>query len=120
MSMGKRSDNGQGDLWIAATALPRTAGHPFYERLNAVLKKHGIDAFAEAKCAKYYAEKMSRPSIPPGVYFRMLFVGTSRALTPSGGSHGGWPIRWPCGSFYGIGSTNPRRTIRAYRGRGGG
>ncbi len=75
MAMGKQSDDGQGDLWIVTTALPRTPGHPFYQRLNAVLKKHGFDAFAEGECARYYAEKMGRPSIPPGVYFRMLFIG---------------------------------------------
>jgi len=75
MAMGKQSNDGQGDFWIATTALPRTAGHPFYQGLNDVLKKHGFDAFAEAECAKYYAEKMGRPSIPPGVYFRMLFIG---------------------------------------------
>lgn len=75
MAMGQQNDDGQGDFWIATTALPRTPGHPFYQRLNAVLKKHGFDAFAEAECAQYYAEKMGRPSIPPGVYFRMLFIG---------------------------------------------
>ena len=75
MSMGKHSDDGQGDFWIATTALPKTSGHPFYQRLNAVLKRHGFDGFVEAECAQYYAEKMGRPSIPPGVYFRMLFIG---------------------------------------------
>jgi transposase len=75
MAMGKQREDGQGDLWIATTALPRTSGHPFYQRLNAVLKEHGFDAFAEAECAQYYAEKMGRPSIPPGAYFRMLFIG---------------------------------------------
>lgn len=80
MAMGKSSEDGQGDLWIATTALPKTSGHPFYQRLNAVLKKHGFDAFAAAECAPYYAEKMGRPSIPPGVYFRMLFIGYFEGL----------------------------------------
>ena len=75
MAMGKQTDDGQGDFWIATTALPKTSGHPFYQRLNGVLKKHGFDAFAEAECAQYYAAKMGRPSIPPGAYFRMLFIG---------------------------------------------
>jgi transposase len=75
MAMGKQSDDGQGDFWIATSALPKTSGHPFYQRLNGVLKAHGFDAFAEGECARYYAEKMGRPSIPPGVYFRMLFIG---------------------------------------------
>jgi len=75
MAMGKQNDDGQGDFWIATNALPKTSGHPFYKRLNGVLKAHGFDAFAEAECAQYYAEKMGRPSIPPGVYFRMLLIG---------------------------------------------
>ena len=52
MAMGKQSDDSQGDFWIATTALPSTAGHPFYQRLNGVLKKHGFDAFAEAEPLK--------------------------------------------------------------------
>jgi len=75
MAMGKQSNDGQGEFWIATTVLPKTSGHPFYQRLNGVLKAHGFDAFAEAECAPYYAETMGRPSIPPGVYFRMLFIG---------------------------------------------
>jgi len=75
MAMGKQNEDGQGDLWVAAAALPKASGHPFYQRLNAVLKAHGFEAFAEAECAGYYAETMGRPSIPPGVYFRMMFIG---------------------------------------------
>ena len=74
MAMG-RQDDGQGDFWIATSALPKASGHPFYQRLNGVLKAHGFDAFVEAECAPYYAEKMGRPSIPPVVYFRMLLIG---------------------------------------------
>ena len=75
MAMGKQNDDVQGDLWIATSALPKASGHPFYQKLNAVLKEHGFDAFAEAECAQYYAETMGRPSIPPGMYFRMMFIG---------------------------------------------
>jgi len=75
MAMGQPGEEGQGDLWIAAATLPKTSGHPFYQRLNGVLKEHGFDAFAEGECAGYYAATMGRPSIPPGVYFRMLFIG---------------------------------------------
>jgi transposase len=75
MAMGKQDDDGQGDFWIATSALPKTSGHPFYQRLNDVLKAHGFDAFVEGECAPYYAEKIGRPSIPPVVYFRMLLIG---------------------------------------------
>ena len=65
-------------MWIAATALPEAPSHPFYHRLNAAPKEHGFDTFAKAECAQYYAETMGRPSIPPGVYFRMLVIGYFR------------------------------------------
>ena len=58
-----------------AYELPRSPGHVFYEKLNAVLEAGGFDRFVEELCAAHYAEDLGRPSIPPGVYFRMLFVG---------------------------------------------
>jgi transposase len=75
MSMGSRPTEHQGSLWIETSSLPRTAGHPFYEKLNGLLKQHGFDTMAEMTCADFYAKKFGRPSTPPGVYFRMLFVG---------------------------------------------
>ena len=42
-------------MWVANADLPRTAGHPFYERLNRVLEA-GFDAFVEEQCAKFYAD----------------------------------------------------------------
>jgi len=75
MSMGNRPAEHQESLWIETSSLPRSAGHPFYEKLNAILKQHGFDAMAEAACTAFYAQGVGRPSTPPGVYFRMLFVG---------------------------------------------
>ena len=75
MSMGSRPTEHQGSLWVETSSLPRTAGHPFYEKLNGLLKQHGFDTMAEVACAEFYAKKVGRPSTPPGVYFRMLFVG---------------------------------------------
>jgi len=75
MSMGNRSEQFQESLWIETSSLPRSPGHPFYEKLNGILKKHGFDEMAEAACAAFYAHGVGRPSTPPGVYFRMLFVG---------------------------------------------
>ncbi len=65
--MGKKKRRQQEDLWVATSELPRTAGHPFNE--------HGFDDFVEGLCAKFYADKMGRPSLAPGVYFRLLLVG---------------------------------------------
>jgi transposase len=75
MSMGKRERARQETLWVETGALPVSPGHPFYERVNNLLSKHGFDAMVEAACERFYAEGMGRPSIPPAVYFRMLFIG---------------------------------------------
>ena len=75
MAMGKRSTGHQETLWVETASLARTPGHPFYERLNALLEEHGFDAMAEQACARFYADGVGRPSTPPGVYFRMLFIG---------------------------------------------
>jgi len=75
MSMGSRLEGHQESLWIETSSLPKTSGHPFYERLNKLLAKHGFDTMSEIACAEFYADGVGRPSTPPGVYFRMLFIG---------------------------------------------
>jgi transposase len=55
--------------------LPTTAAHPFYQRVNALLDAHDFDAFVEGTCQGFYAKTMGRPSLPPGLYFRLLLVG---------------------------------------------
>lgn len=62
-------------MWIPAAALAQPASHPFYSRLNQVLDEGGFDAFVEGLCAKFYASKMGRPGLAPGVYFRSLLIG---------------------------------------------
>jgi len=74
MSMGTRETD-QPPLWIAASDLPASPGHPFYARLNAILDAHGFDQFVEGRCRQFYAPVMGRPSLPPGQYFRLLLVG---------------------------------------------
>ncbi len=75
MAMGHRKEERQPDFWVATRDLPASPGHPFYEQLNQVLDAAGFDAFCEEVCRKFYAAKLGRPSVPPGVYFRMLMVG---------------------------------------------
>ena len=61
--MSRRKDRARTPgLWVATNALPRTGGHPFYQRLNQVLDQHGFDAFVEAQCATFYAP-IGRPSL---------------------------------------------------------
>ena len=79
MAMGRREAQ-QESMWVAAQRVPRSPGHVFYEKLNGVLEAGGFDRFVETLCAAHYAEDIGRPSIPPGVYFRMLFVGYFEGL----------------------------------------
>ena len=74
MAMGQRGRSRQRQIFVETSGL-RTAGHPFYERLNGVLREHGFEDFVEQLCAGFYAPKQGRPSIAPGVYFRMLLIG---------------------------------------------
>lgn len=89
MALGRRGQQ-EGTMWVATASLPRSPGHPFYTRLNALLAEAEFDAFAEAQCAPFYAEKLGRPSIPPGIYFRMLLVGYFEGLD------GQRAIAWRC------------------------
>ena len=74
MAIGKRRKGRQQELFVAASEI-RVLGNPFYRALDKLLEEHGFDDFAEETCREFYAEKRGRPSIPPGVYFRMLMVG---------------------------------------------
>jgi transposase len=70
----------QSPLWIAASDLPKSPSHPFYERLGAVLDAHDFDRFVENLCSGFYAPVMGRPSLPPGRYFRLLLIGYFEGL----------------------------------------
>jgi transposase len=74
MAMGTRQSE-QGLLWVASAELPKSPGHPFYTRLNALLDAADFDRFVEGQCARFYAPVMGRPSLAPGRYFRLLLVG---------------------------------------------
>lgn len=81
MAMGRREKRRrQEGLWIAHTQLPRSAAHPFYEQLNQLLDANRFDEFVESHCKRFYATKMGRPSLPPGMYFRLLLLGYFEGL----------------------------------------
>jgi transposase len=92
MAMGKRGGERQEALFVAVDRLPKAAGHPFYQRLNGLLAEAGFDVWIEGRCRQYYAhdEARGRPSIPPGVYFRMLLVGYFEGIDSQRG------IAWRC------------------------
>jgi transposase len=72
--------------------MPKSLGHPFYKKLNLLLAEADFDRWIERRCQRYYEqeEKRGQPSIPPGVYFRMLLVGYFEGI----GSQRG--IAWRC------------------------
>jgi hypothetical protein len=78
MALGRRSIR-QDELFIPTAKLATGPGHPFYTKLNEVLAGAGFDEWVEELCAPYYKEG-GRPSIAPGVYFRMLFIGYFEGL----------------------------------------
>ncbi len=90
MAMGRTDGRGQADFWIATQDMARAPGHVFYERLNEVLAGHGFDRFVEGQCAPFYSKKIGRPSLAPGVYFRMLLVGYFEGIDSERG------IAWRC------------------------
>lgn len=91
MSMGRRESQ-QTPMWVAGTELARSPGHRFYEKLNELLSGAGFDRRVEQLCARYFEaeEKRGRPSIAPGVYFRMLFIGYFEGIESERG------LEWRC------------------------
>src|SRR5512137_2987911 len=103
MALGKRKEK-QTELFLATAQVVKGPGHPFYSKLNQVLAAAGFDEFVETLCASAYKQG-GRPGIPPGVYFRMLFVGYFEGIDSQRG------IAWRCAdsrtltSFLGYGLT---------------
>lgn len=79
---------------MAHDRLPRSEGHAFYRQLNRLPAEAGFDRRVERLCAPHYQPSGTpgRPSIPPGVYFRMLLagyfegIGSQRAHFPETGA----------------------------------
>src|ERR1700693_105005 len=80
MAMGTRKmRERQKNLWYDGE-LPTAPGHPFYKRLNEVLDNAKFDPFCETSCASFYHQKLGRPSLPPGQYFRIMMIGFFEGL----------------------------------------
>ena len=90
MAMGRRKKHVQQPLFVAAADLPQSVAHPFYAKLNEVLAGWKFDAFVEEQCAPFYAEKLGRPSLAPGIYFRLLLIGYFEGINSERG------IAWRC------------------------
>jgi transposase len=75
MAMGTRKQRERQEPMWYRSELPEAPGHPFYKRLNEVLEREGFDRFCEERCCKFYHEKLGRPSLAPGLYFRLMMIG---------------------------------------------
>lgn len=91
MAMGKRKPR-QESLFITTNALATPAGHPFYQKLNDLLAEHDFDPWIERRCVSFYNQEVDcgRPSLPPGIYFRMLLIGYFEDIDSQRG------IAWRC------------------------
>jgi transposase len=90
MSMSRRANEQQGEFWVPTAALPRSPGHVFYDKLNGLLADAGFDRHVEELCRPFYADELGRPSIAPGIYYRMLLVGYFEGIDSQRG------IAWRC------------------------
>jgi transposase len=90
MALGRQTDR-QSELLLSWSELPRSQGHPFYDRLQEILRGAGFDRHVEALCQPHYSSvARGRKSLPPGRYFRMLLVGYFEGIDSERG------IEWRC------------------------
>jgi transposase len=111
MVLGRQGER-QTELMVGWAELPRSPGHAFYDRLQAVLVEAGFDGFAEkGRAPYYYASGRGRPSLPPGRYFRMHLVGYFEGIASERG------LEWRCSDslslreFLRLGTTEPVRCL---------
>jgi transposase len=97
MAMGtRRRRQRQERLWISQQELAKGPAHPFYKRVNELLETERFDEFAEKECAKFYAANNGRPSLVPGIYFRLLLVGYFEGIDSERG------IAWRAADSFGL------------------
>ena len=75
MAMGtKKGRERQEEFWYRSE-VAEAPGHPFYRKLEEKLKQAGFDEFCERESKRFYADRLGRPSLAPGVYFRLMLIG---------------------------------------------
>jgi|RhiMethySRZTD1v2_1073278.scaffolds.fasta_scaffold1555415_2 hypothetical protein len=78
MSLGRKTQRPDDPIPAAS---PRTAPRgSFYERLARALEAEAFDAWVEELVRPYYAPRRGRPSLAPGIYFRMLIVSSLEGI----------------------------------------
>jgi transposase len=80
MAMGRLSNRLKAPRTGSRLAVDLAPRHTFYDWCNEVLAEAEFDETVEMLCQVYDKDGVGRPSIPPGRYFRMLFVGQFEGL----------------------------------------
>src|SRR3954464_14439723 len=80
MAMGTKQSRQQQEELFYASERTEAPGHPFYQQLNRVLEQAKFDEFCEQRCRRFYHSRLGRPSLAPGVYFRLLLIGFFEGL----------------------------------------
>src|SRR4051794_19869599 len=80
MTMGRLSNRLTAPRSGSRLAVDLAPRHAFYDWCNEVLAEAEFDEAVEMLCQGSYKDGIGRPSIPPGRYFRMLFVGQFEGL----------------------------------------
>src|SRR5258708_36907218 len=103
----RRRRQRQEGLWIGHDEIAKGPGHPFYKKVNELLEEAKFDDFAEKECAKFYAENNGRPSLTPGIYFRILLLGYFEGIDSERGM--AWRAAGSLGvrQFLGVGLDEP-------------
>src|SRR6266436_3728992 len=97
MAMGtRRRRQRQEQIWISHDEVAKGPGHPFYKKVNELLEEAKFDDFVEKECAKFYAANNGRPSVTPGIYFRLLLLGYFEGIDSERG------IAWRAGDSLGL------------------
>ena len=89
MTLGERKQQHQQTVWVAADKLGGWQRNSFYDRLNQLLREIDFDGKLE-KAAEPHYEETGRKGLPPGVYFRMIFIGYFEDISSQCG------IAWLC------------------------
>src|SRR3990170_6971764 len=80
MAMGTRKHRERQETLWYSNELPSGPGHPFYNKLDELLANADFDRFCEDRCRNFYHQKLGRPSLAPGTYFRIMMVGFFEGL----------------------------------------
>ena len=89
MSLGRRQCERQDTFWVVMEKLDNGPRNVFFDRLNRLLAEIDFDRKLE-KAAEPYYQKTGRKGLPPGVYFRMIFIGYFEDISSQRG------IAWRC------------------------